>query len=94
MIRAFVVFMATPAPITGPINLGNPVEFSILELAEKIIQLTGTKSEIIFQPLPEDDPMQRKPDVSMAREKLDWSPEIDLEEGLSHTIKYFQKDFR
>ena len=91
MIRAFVVFMATPAPITGPINLGNHLEFSILELAEKIIQLTGTKSEIIFQPLPEDDPIQRKPDLSMAREKLGWEPKIDLEKGLYQTIKYFQK---
>ena len=91
MIHAFVVFMATPAPITGPINLGNHLEFSILELAEKIIQLTGTKSEIVFQPLPEDDPIQRKPDLSMAREKLGWEPKIDLEKGLYQTIKYFQK---
>lgn len=93
MVNAFVAFMATLDSVTGPMNLGNPFEFSILELAEKIIQLTGTKSEIVFQPLPEDDPAKRKPDISMASEKLGWEPEIDLEEGLSHTIKYFQKDF-
>ena len=93
MINAFVAFMAAPDSVTGPMNLGNPVEFSILELAEKIIQLTEAKSEIVFEPLPEDDPVQRKPEISMASEKLGWEPEIDLEEGLSHTIKYFQKDF-
>lgn len=90
MIDAFVAFMATQESITGPMNLGNPVEFSILELAEKIIQLTGTNSEIVFKPLPEDDPVQRKPDISMAREKLGWEPIIDLEKGLYHTIKFFR----
>jgi UDP-glucuronate decarboxylase len=78
MVNAFVAFMATLDSVTGPMNLGNPFEFSILELAEKIIQLTGTKSEIVFQPLPEDDPMQRKPDISMAREKLGWEPKLTL----------------
>ena len=91
MIRAFVVFMATPATITGPINLGNPVEFSILDLAEKIIRLTGTKSNIVFRPLPEDDPIQRKPDTSLAREKLGWEPIIDFDEGLYRTIEFFKK---
>jgi UDP-glucuronate decarboxylase len=90
MIDAFVAFMATPDSETGPMNLGNPVEFSILELAEKIIQLTGTKSEIVFKKLPEDDPVKRKPDISMAREKLGWEPKIDLEKGLYHTIEFFQ----
>jgi UDP-glucuronate decarboxylase len=78
MVNAFVAFMATLDSVTGPMNLGNPFEFSILELAEKIIQLTGTKSEIEFQPLPEDDPMQRKPDISLAREKLGWEPKLTL----------------
>ena len=91
MISAFVAFMATPAPITGPINLGIPLEFSIINLAEKIIQLTETKSEIVFKPLPEDDPIQRKPDISMAREKLCWEPIIDFDEGLYRTIEFFKK---
>jgi UDP-glucuronate decarboxylase len=90
MVNAFVVFMATQDSETGPMNLGNPVEFSILELAERIIQLTGTKSEIVFMPLPKDDPMQRKPDISMAREKMGWEPKVDLSKGLYHTIDFFQ----
>jgi UDP-glucuronate decarboxylase len=90
MVNAFVAFMATLDSVTGPMNLGNPFEFSILELAEKIIQLTGTKSEIEFQPLPEDDPMQRKPDISLAREKLGWEPTIDFDEGLYRTIDFFR----
>jgi UDP-glucuronate decarboxylase len=90
MVNAFVAFMATLDSVTGPMNLGNPFEFSILELAEKIIQLTGTKSEIEFQPFPEDDPMQRKPDISLAREKLGWEPTIDFDEGLYRTIDFFR----
>jgi UDP-glucuronate decarboxylase len=82
--------MATLDSVTGPMNLGNPFEFSILELAEKIIQLTGTKSEIEFQPFPEDDPIQRKPDISLAREKLGWEPTIDFDEGLYRTIDFFR----
>jgi UDP-glucuronate decarboxylase len=90
MVNAFVAFMATGDSVTGPLNLGNPIEFSILDLAEKIIQLTGTKSEIIFQPLPDDDPIQRKPDISFAKEKLGWKPTIGLDEGLDKTIYYFK----
>ena len=75
--------------LMGPVNLGNPIEFSILELAELIIQLTNSNSEILFEPLPSDDPKQRKPDIDLAREKLNWSPKIGLEQGLITSIKYF-----
>jgi UDP-glucuronate decarboxylase len=75
----------------GPVNLGNPGEFTVLDLAEKVIKLTGTKSEIIFKPLPSDDPTQRQPDISLAKSKLGWEPKVMLEEGLKHTIKYFRK---
>ncbi len=74
----------------GPVNIGNPDEFTILELAEKVIKLTVSKSKIIFMPLPEDDPLQRKPDISLASEKLDWKPIINLENGLIKTIEYFE----
>jgi UDP-glucuronate decarboxylase len=76
---------------TGPVNVGNPGEFTILELAENVIRLTGSKSKIIFKPLPQDDPLQRKPDISLAKEKLGWEPAIPLEEGLNRTIAYFSK---
>ena len=76
---------------TGPINLGNPDEYKILDLARKIIVLTGSKSKITFQPLPADDPTRRKPDITLAKKKLGWKPKIDLEEGLVKTIDYFQK---
>jgi UDP-glucuronate decarboxylase len=79
-----------PGP-PGPINLGNPVEFSMLELANTVIKLTGSKSQIIHLPLPQDDPLQRKPDVSLAKQYLDWTPTVKLEEGLSKTISYFSK---
>jgi len=73
----------------GPVNLGNPVENTILEFAEKIVRITGSKSKIIFKPLPQDDPKQRQPDISLARNKLDWEPVIDLETGLVTTAEYF-----
>lgn len=75
----------------GPINLGNPVEFTIKELAEHVIALTGSQSELVYKPLPADDPMQRKPDISLAKEKLGWEPDIQLQEGLIKTIAYFQE---
>jgi UDP-glucuronate decarboxylase len=77
-----------PGP-PGPINLGNPVEFSMLELASMVIELTGSKSQIIHLPLPQDDPLQRKPDISLAKQYLNWNPEIHVREGLSKTIAYF-----
>ena len=72
-------------------NLGNPNEFSILELAEKIIKLSGSKSKLIFEPLPHDDPKQRQPDITLAKEKLNWKPIIELDEGLQHMIEYFKE---
>lgn len=78
-------------PFTGPVNLGNPGEFTILELAEKVIALTGSQSKIVFYPLPQDDPMQRCPDISLAKEKLNWTPVVPLEEGLIKTIAYFKQ---
>ncbi len=76
---------------SGPINLGNPGEFTMLELAEKVLKITGSKSKISFKPLPADDPKQRCPDITIAKEKLDWSPNIQLEEGLKKTVKYFDQ---
>jgi len=81
----------TDEDFTGPVNIGNPDEFTILELAQKVIYLTNSKSEIIYMPLPEDDPMQRKPDITLAKEKLNWRPKVDLENGLIKTIEYFDK---
>jgi UDP-glucuronate decarboxylase len=81
--------MNSPDEFTGPVNIGNPGEYTILELAEKIITLTGAKSTIVYKPLPQDDPLQRKPDITLAREKLGWNPVTDLEIGLRHTIDYF-----
>ena len=81
--------MDTPDRVTGPMNLGNPVEFTIYQLAELIIKITGSKSKIIFKNLPSDDPPQRKPDISKAKKILDWTPSIELEVGLKKTINYF-----
>jgi len=81
----------TPDDFPGPINLGNPAEFTMLELAETVIKLTGSKSELVFEELPEDDPKQRQPDISLAKEKLGWEPTVSLEEGLKPTIKYFRQ---
>ena len=89
LIEAFVRLMDSPDDFTGPVNTGNPVEFTILELAEKVVAMTGAKSEIIFKPLPADDPRQRRPDISLAKEKLGWEPQIQLEQGLEKTIAYF-----
>jgi len=82
--------MATSDDFTGPINTGNPDEYSVLELAEKIIQMVGSRSVIDRKPLPQDDPAQRRPDITLAKEKLQWEPKVTLEEGLKKTIKYFK----
>ena len=82
--------MHTPNRVTGPVNLGNPGEFTVRELAETIIRLTGSKSQIVYKPLPQDDPVRRKPDISLAGELLGWTPKIALEEGLKKTIEYFR----
>ncbi|MFH1001460.1 MAG: SDR family NAD-dependent epimerase/dehydratase, partial [Bacteroidota bacterium] len=76
---------------TGPVNIGNPNEFTIRELAEKVIELTGTNSKIVFEDLPSDDPMQRQPDITLAKKELNWEPKIQLEEGLKKTIEYFKQ---
>ena len=92
LVEGMIRMMNTDDDFTGPINIGNPGEFSILELANEVIRLTGSKSKIIFEPLPKDDPKQRKPDISLAFEKLDgWKPGIKLEDGLTKTIAYFEK---
>ncbi|MCI5117115.1 MAG: SDR family oxidoreductase [Candidatus Electrothrix sp. LOE1_4_5] len=89
MIEGFVRLMGTGDDFTGPVNLGNPSEFTILELAEQVLEMTDSKSEIQFNPLPHDDPKQRKPDISLAGRELDWQPKVKLEEGLVKTIEYF-----
>lgn len=89
LIDALILLMDTAPDMTGPINLGNPEEYSVLELAETIIELTGSPSSISFDPLPQDDPTQRQPDISLAKERLSWSPSVPLREGLGHTIAYF-----
>ena len=89
LIEGFVRLMDSPDSVTGPINIGNPGEFTILQLAEKVIALTGSTSELVRKPLPADDPMQRQPDITKARNMLGWEPTVPLEEGLKKTIAYF-----
>jgi UDP-glucuronate decarboxylase len=91
LIEGFVRLMESPADVTGPINLGNPGEFTIKELAEVVLELTGSKSKLAFLPLPQDDPKQRKPDIAFAQERLKWQPVIALREGLLDTIDYFER---
>lgn len=91
LIEGMTRMMATDDGFIGPVNIGNPKEFSILELAEKVISLTGSKSKIVFRPLPHDDPKQRKPDIALAKEKLNWHPTVELNEGLQKTIEYFRQ---
>ena len=91
LIEAIVRMMETPSDVTGPINIGNPNEFTIRELAELIIEMTGTKSKIRFEPLPSDDPRQRQPDITMAKSALKWEPKTQLREGLKKTITYFEE---
>ena len=89
LIDGFVGLMQSAPEITGPINLGNPGEFTIRELAELAIEMTGSKSSLTFLPLPQDDPKQRQPDISLARQQLDWNPKVPLRAGLEKTIRYF-----
>jgi UDP-glucuronate decarboxylase len=91
LIDGFIRLMHTEDRVTGPVNLGNPAEFSVLELAQQVIQLTGSKSKIVHRPLPQDDPRQRRPDISMAQEVLGWEPRVPLTEGLKTTIAYFDR---
>jgi UDP-glucuronate decarboxylase len=89
LIEGWIRLMATSDDVTGPINIGNPGEFTMLELAENVIELTNSSSKLIFEPLPADDPKQRQPDITLAKEKLGWEPTVPLREGLAKTIEYF-----
>jgi UDP-glucuronate decarboxylase len=90
LVDGLIRLMNSRPDLTGPVNLGNPIEFTITELAEKVIEMTGTSSKIIYKPLPEDDPTQRQPDITQAKSELNWEPVIALEEGLKPTIEYFK----
>ncbi len=94
MIDAFIKFMSTPDSAVGPLNLGNPVEHSILEIASTIIEMTNSRSEVVFEKLPADDPRQRKPDIAQAKRLLDWSPSTSLRDGLGKTIAYFEAELK
>jgi UDP-glucuronate decarboxylase len=89
LVEGFIRLMAAPDALTGPVNLGNPGEFTIRQLAEMVIEQTGSKSKLVFHPLPADDPQQRRPDITLAQEKLGWQPKVPLKEGLTKTIAYF-----
>jgi UDP-glucuronate decarboxylase len=91
LIDGLMGLMATTDQVTGPVNIGNPTEFSILELATQIIEMIGSGSRIVHRPLPEDDPRQRQPDISRARELLSWAPRTPLKEGLVRTVAYFER---
>ena len=91
LIEGFVRLMASPDELTGPINLGNPGEFTMIELAETVKELTGSRSELVHKPLPADDPRQRQPDIDLARERLGWTPQVSLSDGLRFTIAYFDE---
>jgi UDP-glucuronate decarboxylase len=82
--------MDTPDEVTGPVNLGNPAEFTILELAQQVLRLSGSGSKIVYEPLPQDDPVRRRPDITLAGRLLGWKPHTDLERGLARTIDYFR----
>ncbi len=91
LVEAMIRMMATPAGMTGPVNIGNPGEFTMLELAKMVILLTGSSSQLVFCPLPSDDPRQRKPDITLAKKELDWQPAVNLEQGLTQTIAFFRE---
>lgn len=91
LVDGMVRMMNSEEGFTGPVNLGNPNEITMKSLAELILQMTNSKSEIVYMPLPQDDPTQRKPDIKLAREKLEWEPKILLEEGLKKSIEYFRR---
>jgi UDP-glucuronate decarboxylase len=91
LVDGMLRMMDTEAGFTGPINIGNPGEFTMLELAEKVLSQVGSKSKLVHKPLPQDDPKQRKPDISLAKSKLDWTPKVNLDDGLAQTIAYFRR---
>ena len=94
LVDVFIKLMGTEDDFTGPVNVGNPFEFSILDLANMIIELTGSKSKLIYNSLPSDDPIQRQPDISIAKKVLDWEPKIQLKEGLLKTIPFFKSQIK
>ena len=94
LVEGFLRLMDTGPDFPGPINLGNPNEFTMLELAQLVLEITGSKSKLVKMPLPQDDPRQRQPDIALAREKLDWEPKVQLREGLTKTIAYFENVLR
>ena len=91
LVEGMIRLMGTPDAFTGPVNLGNPSEVSVKALAEKIIKMTGSKSKIVYLPLPQDDPRQRRPDITLAKKELNWEPKVGLEEGLGKTVEYFRR---
>jgi UDP-glucuronate decarboxylase len=91
LIEGFIRLMETSAGFPGPVNLGNPNEFTIRELADKVVELTGSRSPIVAKPLPSDDPLQRQPDIALAKERLGWTPKVQLDQGLRQTIAYFDQ---
>src|SRR5690606_36958271 len=91
LVDGMIRLMNSPAEITGPVNIGNPGEYTMLELAEAVLKLVGGSSKLVFEPLPSDDPKQRQPEISLAKEKLGWEPKVSLEDGLRETIAYFRK---
>jgi UDP-glucuronate decarboxylase len=94
LIEAMIRVMATPDDFTGPVNIGNPKEFTILELAQEVLRLTGSRSKVVFRPLPTDDPKQRQPDITLAKKTIDWSPTIELDRGLEKTVSYFKSQLQ
>jgi len=91
LVDAMVRMMGSEPDFTGPVNIGNPTEFTMLELAEQVLRLTGSKSKLVFEQLPQDDPKQRQPDIALAKKHLDWVPSVCLEDGLKETIRYFKE---
>ena len=94
LVEGMIRMMASPEGFTGPVNLGNPGEFTMLELAEKVLAKVGGKSKIVFKPLPQDDPKMRRPDISLAKKELGWEPKVSLDEGLDEVIDYFRRNLR
>lgn len=90
LVDGLIRLMSADLKLSGPINIGNPGEFTMLQLAETVAEITGSKSEIVFQPLPQDDPKQRQPDISLAQRELNWAPTVDLKTGLEKTVDYFR----
>jgi UDP-glucuronate decarboxylase len=90
MVKALMTLMNSSDHVTGPINLGNPAEMTVLDLAQQVIKLSGSISKIVFRPLPADDPVRRRPDITLAKELLDWVPVVPLSEGLAKTVQYFK----